>query len=384
MPGENWTIISVDDHVLEPPDTWRNRLPAKHREGGPHLVRDDQGEAWVYESRRMPTVGLEVAAALDWPPDTFQWDPVPYAEMPPGAHDPLARVGDMDRDGVLASVLFPSQFTGFCGSAFFQGSDRELALLCVQAWNDFMLDEWCGAAPGRFIPQIILPLWDVPACVHEIERNAAKGARSIAFCENPSRHGFPSIFSSERHWDPVFAAAQATGMLLNMHIGSSSFIPITAGDAPLSVMIGIASFNAFYSFADWLLSDNLERFPDLKITWAEGGIGWIPSILDRLDFVWERHRWLPSRLEEPPSHYYRRQAFGCCYADEVAHADLERIGLDHVLLEVDYPHSDSTFPHTPEATKRGLACLSNDEILQVSRGNAERLFRFTPTGIGER
>ncbi|MCW2717321.1 amidohydrolase family protein [Pseudonocardia sp.] len=233
-------------------------------------------------------------------PEEFGAEPTRYDEMIPGCYDPKARLVDMDIDGVWGALCFPS-FPRFAGTIFLQGEDRELAALCVQAWNDYMLDEWCATAPDRFIPLVILPLWDVKACVAEIHRTAAKGAKAIAFPENPVPLGLPSFHTD--HWDRVLAAAEETGMPLCLHFGTSGKPPITAPEAPMAVMIALFGCNSMYATADLLFSPVLHNHPNLKIGLSEGGIGWMPYMLERLDTTWERHRSTrtSTRTRAPPT-----------------------------------------------------------------------------------
>ena len=156
--------------------------------------------------------------------------------MRPGCYEPAARVADMDQGNVLSSMLFPS-FPRYCGQVFHEAKDKELALLCVQAWNDFILEEFADAFPGRFIPMMIIPLWDPVAAAAEIERTAARGAKSIAFSENPTKLGLPSIHTD--YWDPVFRACDETGFVVSMHVGSSSNLIRTSDDMPTLGLHGL-------------------------------------------------------------------------------------------------------------------------------------------------
>ena len=201
----NW-FISVDDHLIEPSRLWQDRLPAKWKDTGPRIVRDGDSEFWAYEDRQIITTGL--AAVAGKKREEFSPEPITYDDMRPGCYDPAARVADMDQGGVLASLLFPS-FPRYCGQVFHEAKDKELALLCVQAWNDCILRSSPAPIPGRFIPMMIIPLWDPVRGAKEIERTAALGAKSIAFSENPTKLGLPSIHTGD--WDPVFQAANDAG-----------------------------------------------------------------------------------------------------------------------------------------------------------------------------
>jgi predicted TIM-barrel fold metal-dependent hydrolase len=295
--------------------------------------------------------------------------------------DPIGRTKAMDADGVLASLCFPmSEFPRFCGQSFLEADDKELALDCVRAFNDYVLEEWCAAAPGRFIPLVIVPLWDPALAVAEIERTAAMGARAITFPESPFRLGLPSLHDPDGHWDPVFAALQAAEMPLCTHIGSGSWVPAGSPDQPFTVSLANTTTLSILTAYDWLFSDVFVRFPGLKLVLSEGGIGWLPHILDHADYVWHRHGgWTATKLPEPPSTYFPEHVFGCFIDDVFGAQHVRDIGIDNCMLETDYPHSDSSWPNTMKMVEERLDYLEPDELQKVTRGNAERVFRFTPS-----
>jgi predicted TIM-barrel fold metal-dependent hydrolase len=386
-------IVSVDDHVVEPPHVWQDRLPKKYLEAGPRVVRDEDGEFWVYEGKRFPMDVLEIAAGqsseqIDTsmrsgrPGKFLKSGAASFGDMRPGCYEPKARVADMDHDHVQASMLFPS-FPRFCGQTFNEGTDRDLAMLCVQAWNDWMCDEWSAAAPGRFIPLMILPLWDPRAAAAEIERGAAKGARAFAFSENPVHLGLPSIHDRFRYWDPVLQAANDTGTVVAIHLGSSSQLSRTSTDAPGIITTawhgGVAASGAML---DFLFSGLLFRMPNLKILLAEGGIGWMPYFLNQAEYF---YRLYPGKT---PDGYprgadirqlFRDHIFGCVIAEETTPTEVDQIailGEDNVMIETDYPHASSSWPNSAANARRYLAGLSEDGQAKVMGGNARRLLRF--------
>src|ERR1700733_9021729 len=289
-------IISVDDHVVEPPDLWQSRLAAKHRERGPRLVRggdpvrshldpvhrrevfkpsnDSQAcDWWQFEDYHMPvTRGF---AAVGFANEEVDWVGMTYDEMRPGCYDPVQRLADMDRNGVEASACFPNTIPRFCGQTFRWADDKELALACVLAYNDWMIEEWCGSSGGRLIPVCIVPLWDAKLAEAEVYRNAARGAKAITFCELPAALDLPSIHDVNRYWDPLFGACNETGTVVCIHIGSSSTMPRSSADAPRAVNSTTGSCNTMLSLTDWLFSGLFERFNGLQVAFSEGEIGWI-------------------------------------------------------------------------------------------------------------
>jgi predicted TIM-barrel fold metal-dependent hydrolase len=382
-------IISVDDHVIEPADVWTSRLPAKYADVGPRVIQErgnmsfvggnfsyepdpevQLGDWWVYEDTRVPQTRLSAAAGFDR--DEVKVVGITYDEMRDGCYDPKARLEDMDMNHVEASLCFPS-FPRFCGQTFMEAQDKELALLCVKAYNDWMVEEWCGDSGGRLIPLIIIPLWDAELAAAEVRRNAERGVHAVCFSEIPPYLGLPSIHRPDGYWEPFVQACEETDTVINMHIGSSSKMPSTSDDAPAAVGSTLTFNNAMASMSDWLFSGLLVKYPDLKIAYSEGQIGWIPYILERADKVWEDNRgWggVADKVPEPPSTYYYRQMYGCFFDDEVGLEMLERVGVSNVTFETDYPHSDSTWPHTKEVAEKLMGHLPQDVVDKLVRGNA--------------
>jgi predicted TIM-barrel fold metal-dependent hydrolase len=366
-------LISVDDHIIEHATVWTDRLAAKWHDQCPHVIEEDGREYWVYEGNRSETMGLNAVAGRSR--EEYSTDPVRFSDMIPGCYDPVARVADMDRDGVRASLGFPS-YPRFCGQQFLvAGTDRELGVLCVKAWNDFILDEWCAAAPDRFIPMIIGPLWDPAAMADEVRRCAARGARALSFCENPSKFDLPSLHSDE--WDPLWRACEETDTVIALHIGTSGSLPLTSPDAPIPVGIALAGTLAQAACTDIMMSRIPREFPALRFALSEGGIGWVPYALERADYTWERHRyWSGLGDDRRPSDVFRQSIWVCFIDDEAGLAMRDRIGVDRITWECDYPHSDSTWPHSQKRAAEVLDGLPADEVAAITHGNAERLFRW--------
>ena len=365
-------LVSVDDHVIEHERVWTDRLPAKYADAAPRVIEVDGGrQMWTFEGRLHPTIGLNAVAGKD--PKDFGVDPVRFDEMLPGCYDVAARVRDMDLDGVHTQMCFPS-FPGFAGSTLLGANDKGLATVCVSAWNDFILDEWCAYEAGRFIPMVLIPFWDVAASVAEIQRVAAKGAKAISFTESPHGIGLPSYHSD--HWDPMLAAAQDADLPLCLHFGSGG-VPAFAPDAPFAVAIALFATNAQFATVDLLLSPVFHKFPRLRIALSEGGIGWLPYVLERTDYTWERHRWYTGvNTEVRPSDLFRDHIFGCFIVDDAGIAMRDLIGVDSIMFEGDYPHSDSNFPATRKTLEHSLAGVPDDQARQIAEDNARRVFNF--------
>jgi predicted TIM-barrel fold metal-dependent hydrolase len=285
----------------------------------------------------------------------------------------------MTMNWVDASLSFPT-FPRFCGQTFLEAKDRELAHACVLAYNDWMVEEWCGDSDGRLIPLPIVPLWDARLAADEVQRNAARGVHAVCFSEIPSKLGLPSIHSGE--WDPFFAACQDTNTVVCMHIGSSSQMPATSPDAPVAVAATLSFNNAMASLSDFLFSGVLVRFERLKLAYSEGQIGWLPYVLERADDVWREHRaWggVKDIVPAPPSTYYFDHVYGCFFRDRHGLESLERVGVDNITFETDYPHTDSTWPDTKRIATEMMGHLPDDVVYKIVRGNAIRMLSLEST-----
>ena len=375
------SIVSVDDHLVEPPSLWESRLPAKLRDRGPRSVRTAEGTFWDIDGERYPFAGLAATAGipLDERRKGLGWD-----DIRPGCYDPVERVKDMDIDGVLASLCFPS-VPGFGGTKLNKLADKELAFACIQAYNDFQTDEWAAAAPGRLFGMVLLPYWDPKLAVAELHRAKAKGAVAVAFSENPNRQGFPSLQDKDRYWDPVFAAAAEAEMVLCLHFGSSSYMMTSAPDAPHIIETIAGPFNSQLAFIDWIFSGVFERFPTLQVVFSESYLGWLPFVLEHADRHWETHfNWAMDRTVVPrsPSEYFHQSISVCLVYDPFGASMIERIGVDRVMAEADYPHPDSQWPNTRKVLDEYLSHLSPDDRTKVLRTNAERVFHLDLADVG--
>lgn len=396
-------IISVDDHVVEPAHLFERWLPAKLRNhpdaprierrgiagmkyvgGTKYEIEWDESapkaDTWFYEDLVAPH--KRHVAAVGFARDDMTLSPITYDEMRPGCYSPKERLADMDIDHLQGSLCFPTM-PRFCGQTFSEAKDKELAMGCVTAYNDWMVEEWCGDSGGRLIPLPIIPLWDVEAAAKEVRRNAERGCTAVAFSEIPAKLGLPSIHTG--YWEPFFQACEDTNTIICMHIGSSSQMPATSPDAPPAVAATLSFGNAMSSLTDFLFSGILVKHPNLKLAYSEGQIGWIPYILERADDVWMEHRaWGGVRelVPEPPSTYWFRQIYGCFYRDRHGMESLHRIGLDNVTFETDYPHTDSTWPDSQKIFAEQVQHLDDASIFKIVRGNAIKMLGLDPvTGL---
>jgi len=376
MQAEDMILVSVDDHLVEPPHLFEGRLPAKYQDLAPKVVHTERGDdVWTFGEQVIPNIGLNAVAGR--PKEEYGVEPTSFEEMRPGCFDVGERVKDMNAGGVLGSMCFPS-FPSFSGRVFGATGDKDLGLAVLQAYNDWHIEEWCGSAPGRFIPMAITPLWDAELCAAEVRRVAAKGCHSITFTENPAMLGFDSFHSAS--WDPVWQACCENDVVVSIHLGSSGQLVVTAPDAPVDVMITLQPMNICQAAADLLWSRIPKQFPDIRFALSEGGTGWIPYFLDRVDRTYEMHHlWTGQDLgDRMPSDVFREHFLTCFIADPVGVQLRHLIGIDNISWECDYPHSDSSWPEAPEELEAVMAGVPEAEVNKITFENACRWYRFDP------
>ncbi len=389
-------IISVDDHIIEPPTLFQRWLPAKYQDRAPRverrmiskesklfngLVEDpdgDPGDVWLFgDSAYVLRRPILILDGVETTADMRGNEPATYDEMHPACYDPKARLEVMTSQHVEASLAFPT-FPRFCGQALSEQTtkDREFGLACVEAYNNFIVEEWCGDSGGRHIPLPVVPLWDPVLAAAEVRRNAARGARAVTFSEIVGHLGFPSIHDG--NWDPFFAACEETGTVICMHIGSSSkMMPMPPG-APDVVATTLQFSNSYASMADFIFSGVLDRFPALKLAYSEGQAGWLPYAMERMDHAYREHTWGHGevKMQELPSTYIRRNVFGCIFADRHAIEQAEHIGVDNLMFEVDFPHADGPYPRTLDHLADQFRGIDAETTYKIVRGNAINLYQL--------
>ena len=368
---QRFTIISVDDHLVEPPAMFEGRLPAALQSRAPKVIVDDRGfEVWEFEGRRFTQVGMNAVAGRQQ--SMRNLEPTRFADMRRGCWDIEARIGDMDLNGVWASLNFPSMITGFCGRVFAEIDDRELGLATTRAWNDWMHDEWWGPHPDRIIPMGITYLADPELAAAEIRRNAARGFVAVTLPERPHRLGLPSLFTG--YWDPIIEACVETDTVIALHVGSSG--GYESPEAAPALQLGATMFGqlSLAACAEWLWSGYPLRYPTLKIAMSEGGIGWVAMLLDRLDNLVDRSGY-GLGWEIRPAEVLQRNFWFCTLDDPSTITTRHRIGVENIMFETDYPHGDGTWPHTQQLVAEVYGHLPVDELRAILCENAARVFR---------
>jgi predicted TIM-barrel fold metal-dependent hydrolase len=375
MDMNDLVIISVDDHISEPPDMFDKHLSGTDLETAPKLRTTDKGtNYWEYYGMRMPAVGLN--AVVGRVPEEYGVEPTAFEQLRPGVYDVDKRVEDMNVNGVAASLNFGS-CVGFDGSVFHKVEDKASAVKHLRAYNDWHVDEWCGKHPGRFIPCGLLPTWDMDATVAEVKRLADKGVTAVSINENPTTQKLPSIHNE--YWEPLWKAVSNEDMAMCLHIGAGNPAPHASMETPIEAWISTMPISIVVGAADWLNLEALERYP-LKIALSEGGIGWVPYFLERANFSHARHKaWTHSRFKDTqPSDVFKKHFLNCFIDDEFGLKNLDYLGEDNVAYECDYPHSDTLWPEVPEHLWPTIKHLTDAQIDKVTHRNAMRFFNYDP------
>jgi uncharacterized protein len=370
-------FISVDDHVQEPPDLWTSRLSrAKFGDRIPHLAEQADGsERWVIDDRPTTIPGAGIAAALlaDRTVEPQRW-----ADVPAMAYVPAERLRAMDVDGVARSVLYP-QVAGVGGENLARIADPELELACVQAYNDWLIDEWVGAS-DRFIPQCLVPLYPPEAAANEIRRAVAKGHRGVIYPAIPMDfREVPHV--NELEYDPIWATCAELGVPLCFHAGAttSNQLAAHAGYAPAvaGALQGLTRpASTAVPLVNVLLSRMLLRYPELKVVFAESALGWAAYLLEYTDHQFEHDKveYEGEGFPLKPSELFRRQCYLTGWYDRLTMRIRDHLGLQTILWCTNFPQATSSWPRSQELIESWAKDVPDAEVDQILRGNAARLY----------
>lgn len=367
-------FVSTDDHALEPLDLFVARVPERFRDSVPYVEFDaEQVPFWIAGDKRGQVSMID--GFVGRPLAELSYQACKLDEFRRGVWDPKARLDDMDLIGVWASLCFPSTVFGFAATVISKLPDPQAGLAALQAYNRWHIEEWCAAAPDRYIPCQIAWLPDPEIAAQEIRRNAAAGFKCVSFSENPQNLGFASLHSGE--WDPFFAACAETGTIINLHVGSSGQTTVPSPDTPAEVPMTLFPLNGMAALSDWVYSRIPLKFPEIRIVLSEAGVAWVPMMLDKIarahrfvdaSFVW-------TRADPTPAEVIRRNFRFTSIEDPSIWPSLDLVGDDVVMLESDYPHQDSTWPDTQAIIRDQLESLDAAVIKKVCYENACDLYR---------
>jgi len=377
-------IIDVDTHLSEPPDLWTSRAPAGWRDRLPQMAMVDGERRWVIDGDKI--LGLRGAASVirkDGVKDHGQafhtWN---VDQVHPGCSNTKARVEYMDQEGIWAQVVYPNVM-GFGGQKGMQ-VDPELRLMSVKIYND-ALAEMQEESGQRLFGMALLPWWDIKESLAEIERCRAMGIRGVNTNSDPHKSGFPDL--GERHWDPIWEMCQDLDLPVNFHIGASDDSMSWVGDSPWpSIPSGgkLAIGSAMMYVSNARVLGNLiyslvpERFPKIKFVSVESGMGWIPFMMQALDYqLGETAEDVSRHMSMKPSEYFKRNFYACFWFEN---QDLDRlirdVGVDNCMFETDFPHPTCLYPDSLGYARRALADVDPEIVRKVVCGTASKLYNI--------
>jgi predicted TIM-barrel fold metal-dependent hydrolase len=369
---QNYRILSSDSHVVEPPDTWKGRLPAKYRDREPRVVRDADGDWWFVDGVRTNSFqgGAQTGKRFDRPDELKPSSA--FADVRQGGWDPNAFLADNDIDGVWGSVLYPTE-----GLSLYQVPDGELLTTIFAAYNDW-LAEFCTHEPKRLKGIAMIHVEDVPAAINELTR-----AKKLGLVGGMITVGPAETASYDRPaYDPFWAAAQDLEMPISLHIATFRPAPgIAYEDNRTARPAVIATWDRYMkmSLAHMILSGVFEKFPRLRVGSVEHELGWVPFFLDRLDYTYTqraRRPWWYRFKDGLPSDFFHRNVFLSFQEDAVGIRERHAIGVDQMMWGSDYPHTESTFPQSQKLLDRVFAGVPDDERCRITRDNVARLYGF--------
>ena len=394
-------VVDADSHLTERAGVWVDRMPAKYLDIAPRIVTSPSGrEVWLIGDKMVQgAAATSAAGGAEYWPDY----PMTLAEVDPAAYDATARAARLDEYGIRAQVLYPN-LLAFNLFELFQVGDEPFRLACMQAYNDY-LTEFAAEAPGRFVPIAVLPFWDVDATVREIERVHEAGHGGLLFANAPEMVGLPPL--RDRHWDPVYAAAEERHLSLNFHIGFGGFdstlgvsaFPSRSRRNSVEGMEELAQFRADLSkvstlglisnsraIVEVLVSGICDRFPGLNFVSVESGFGYVPYLLEALDWQWLNNGAREAFSDRMmPSEYFKRQVYATFWFEGPTVTRFIDDYADNVMFESDFPHPTSLSPgpvsHTDSPDKvieANLSELSDEILTKILHGNAERIYNLEP------
>lgn len=380
---DDLVLVSLDDHLIEPPTMYDQHLTPAQKAFAPSFHTDAEGrDYWLYDGARVGNLGLN--AVVGRPKSEFGFEPLALSQMRKACYDVDARVDDMNVNGILSSLCFPTivQFDGFTFHGF---KDKQQALVLLRAYNDWHIDEWAGAHPGRFIPNALIPAWDMQATAEEVRRVARKGCHSITMMDNPSNRGLPSIHNE--YWEPLWKACADHDVVISMHHGTGNAAQHPSMESPIDAWITCMSMSISLGLADYLHLDALQKYRNLKLALVESGTGWIPYVLERADFILKQHaEWTHSTYGGRTATEVFHDHFLCTFVhDDGGFEMINKIGPHTMCYESDYPHSDTQWPNAPEALMTYLHKLTDEQVELVTHKNALSAYHFNPfTPLGGR
>jgi len=376
-------IVDVDTHLSEPHDLFTSRAPRKWKDLVPQVKMVDGRPTWVSEGDQVmgKALAISIIRADGSKGEGLEVFKNENKDVHPGSYDAKQRVRVMDEGGIWGQILYPN-LLGFGGHKI-PGKDEELRRLCVTLYNDAMA-EFQETSGNRIFPMALLPWWDIDAAVAEAERAHKMGLRGVNTNSDPQDVGLPDL--GQPHWEPLWEVCADLGLPVNFHIGASDSSrtwfggnaawPSRPKDQKLALGGTMMFFQNARVLANIIYSGICERHPKLMFVSVESGVGWIPFLLECLDYqAKETALTAIAGLTMKPSDYFRRQMYGCFWFEhENLAAVAHQVGADNLMFETDYPHPTCLYPNSVEHAVKAVAALEPEDQRKLLGGNAIRVY----------
>ncbi len=381
-----YELISADAHILEPPGIWERWLPEKYQGRAPQLVKDSEGgDAWLFAGATEPDpIGLTATPGMAW--TDFRWKGITYDEARPGCYDGAARLEDMTTDGVGVEVIFPPQRTI---SHFLGDEDDDFVLAGVEAYNNFLFDEFCAPDPSRLVGMAQIPSLGIDTAIDTLRKAKARGAKGVVISNWPSGHD--AITEDD---DAFWAAAVDEGLPVTIHISLTSRAArqrarkaaakggrsLYGGAKPLAGAKAAAGLAGVFSvvpstIGQLIYTGTFQKFPELHVSMIETGVGWIPHFLEQMDDrYWRNRAWSGVPITEPPSYYWYRNMSASFIVDRPGIDQRHAVGIDNLMWSTDYPHHGNDWPYSRKVVNDTMGHLPGAEKAKICAGNAARIF----------
>jgi predicted TIM-barrel fold metal-dependent hydrolase len=380
-------VIDADSHWCEAPDLFTKRAPAKFKDRVPRVEEVDGMLQWVFDGHPIGRFSAGGVIGRDGAKEEahralMEWD---HDQVHLGAHDPDVRLGVLDECGIDAQVIFPSTI-GLGGQDLGTMDDPDLCRVAIEIYNDAQVEIQANSG-NRLLPMPLMPAWDVDACVKEAQRVADLGVRGVNMTSDPQDLGAPDLASTA--WDPFWEVCAGYELPVHFHIGASvtamTFYGKYAWESHAdNTKLAIGGTLLFIGNArvvtNLILSGVFDRYPELKMVSVESGVGWIPFILEALDYEMSENapRELAA-LKKMPSEYFRSNLYATFWFENNRNklGDLiEAVGEDSILFETDFPHPTCLYPHPLETVQAKMETLPEATQRKIFGENAKQLYRL--------
>lgn len=388
-------IVDVDTHLTEPPDLWTSRAPAKYKDRVPKVVRAaDSGKTasgltasdfrWVVDGIELGQAGgASVINKDNIKVNGRQFIHWPLTEVSPAASYVEPRIDLMNEVGIWAQIVYPN-VVGFGGQKFMKVKDPELRLLCCTIWNDLMAEMY-EESGGRINGMAMLPWWETPdRLVAEVERIHSMGLKGVNISSDPQADGENLKDLADPSWEPLWDACESLGLPVNFHVGSSQtptswfgsgHWPSFNDNTKLALGSTLLYLGNARVIGNLIYSGLCERHPNLNFVSAESGIGWIPFLLEALDYQATENN--VDHLSMKPSEYFHRQIYSCFWFEsrDLIH-DLDKVGIDRCMFETDFPHPTCLYPDPLTQIAEALSPLDYEDRAKILGGTAARIYNL--------